>query len=99
MAFPGDGQHSSLSVHLSSEQLNAAVALLTRRFTVDGHRHPHAAAVTVSVRGLAGVDVDAFAQKLGLDRDRLAAVEAGAVATGDVPRVLVDVAASAGLSF
>lgn len=58
---------------------------LAERLRSQGVTHPVAAAVALTARGARGVDVDAFAEGVGVPRARLRAVEGGEVAFADVP--------------
>lgn len=62
---------------------------LSRRLAADGARHPTAAALTLAVRGLRGVDPAAFADELGISRDQLAEAESGDVAFDQLPPAIL----------
>ena len=58
---------------------------LAERLRTQGVTHPVAAAVALTARGSRGVDVDAFAEGVGVNESQLRSVESGAVAFADVP--------------
>ena len=58
---------------------------LAERLRSQGVTHPVAAAVALTARGSRGVDVDAFAEGVGIHGAQLRSVEAGEIAFADVP--------------
>lgn len=62
---------------------------LAERLRDQGFAHPVAAAVALAVRANLGCDRAAFAARLDLDLDAVEAMDAGAVALGDLPPAVV----------
>ena len=58
---------------------------LAERLRSKGVTHPVAAAVALAARGHRGVDVQPFADAIGLSTPLLRQVEAGAIAFADLP--------------
>ncbi len=58
---------------------------LSRRLAAEGAPHPTAAAITLAVRGLHGVDPGTFADLFGIDPDHLAQAESGTVPFEQLP--------------
>ena len=61
---------------------------LAERLRSQGVTHPVAAAVALTARGARGVDVDQFAEGVGIDAQQLSQAEAGNVAFVDLPEEL-----------
>jgi hypothetical protein len=67
----------------------AFVERLAERLRSRGLRHPVAAAVAQAARGRHGGAADRWSQHTGLEPDRLAALEAGAVPFAELPDPVV----------
>ena len=65
--------------------MTIACERLAERLRSKGVTHPVAAAVALVARGQRGVDVEAFADAIGVDVRELRQVEAGQVAFADLP--------------
>lgn len=65
----------------------------------EGVAHPVAAAVALAARGVAGLERDAWAARLGLDVEVVAACEEGRVAFGDLPAPIGAAAHDAGVDL
>ena len=76
----------------------ALIERLARRYAALGYRHPRVAAVAVVMRGVNGVDQQAWAAHLGVDPAEIDASESGLVAMADLSPKLADRIRAAGLA-
>ncbi|MEI7593632.1 MAG: hypothetical protein WCK41_10470 [Actinomycetes bacterium] len=63
---------------------------LGERMAADGAPHALAAAMTLAVRGLDGVDSYTFAKRTGIDHDALRRAEAGEVPFEELPAAIMN---------
>jgi len=76
-------------VQLTSDQLDGTVERLSLRFAAQGFLHPRVAAVAITMRGIAGVELSVYAERVGVSVDVLRRIEAGELAAPDVPSALL----------
>ncbi len=76
----------------------ALIERLARRYAALGYRHPRVAAVAVVIRGVNGVDQQAWAAQIGVDPADIDAIESGLVALADLSPRLSDRIRAAGLA-
>ncbi len=72
---------------------------IAERCRADGVPHPVAAALSLAVRGVAGVDPERWSEMVGLPLELVESCEMGRVPFGDLPPEIGDAADEAGLDL
>lgn len=97
-APPPEDDNDAAMTHPYRTDVQALSERLASRFAEQGFEHPVAASIAVTLRGLTGLGLTDFAKRLELAEPELALIEAGEVTFAELPSVLTDRMADAGLS-